>query len=123
MGEMIKKRKTRKTIRPIYEMVLIRHDKDQDKTEGGILLPDTAKIKTSTGVVAAMTERMKDNEHDYPFKEGDRVMYDLRERIPYNSDPNDQHYLVKAEFILGVIEEEEIEDDEEEQEVSGHAER
>lgn len=109
-----RKKRTRKTLRPLFDVVLIRHDKDLDKTEGGILLPDNAKIPTLTGVIAAVSEKMRDNRHDFPFQEGDKVVYDTRERVPYDLDPRNNYYLVNVEHLLAVVEEEEIEDDEEE---------
>lgn len=106
-----KNKKTIKTIIPVNDMVLVRHDKDQETTAGGIILPDTAKIPVLTGIIIAMTENMKENRHDYPYEEGDRVVYDTRESVPYTLDPRDKHYLVHYRKILGVVKEEEIDID------------
>jgi len=105
-------RKPRRTIRPINDMVLIRHDKAEAETSSGILLPDSARIEVLTGIVVAMPDKMKEDHLEYPFKEGDRVVYNTRERIPYNLDPRDPHYLVNYKFILGVVEEELPDEDE-----------
>lgn len=103
--------KVRRVVRPIYDMVMIRHDKDDERTPGGLILPDRARIPTMTGVVAAVPDRMKENEHDYPFHEGDRVIYDTRASIPCTLESRDRHYLVDCHAILGVVEEEVEEED------------
>ncbi len=102
MGKVIK------SVTPINNMVLINHDKDADRTAGGILLPDNSHIPVLTGIIAAMPEAMKENHHEYPFSEGDRVVYDIRDRVPYNFDPHNNYYLVDARRILGIVHEEEI---------------
>lgn len=102
-------KKKRKTIRPLGEMVLIRHDKDKGVTDGGILLPDTAKERLLTGRVVAIPERMREDQLTYPFEELDWVLYDVREGIPVSLDPRNTDYLVPAEYLYAVVEEEEVE--------------
>jgi co-chaperonin GroES (HSP10) len=108
MSESIKRTKKIKTIKPIHNMVLIRHTEEQDKTSGGILLPAGTEIQYATGYVLAMPDKMKNDALEYPFKEGDKVIYDLSRRKPYTSDPRDKHYFIDASDILAVEEEEEI---------------
>lgn len=104
------KKKIIKKITTVGNVILIRHDKAKDMSSGGILLPEDAKIDTATAIILVMPEKMKENPHDHPYKEGDRIVYDIRRRMPYNSDPKDKHYLIYADAILAVEEEEEIED-------------
>lgn len=106
------KPKIRRVVRPLFDMVLIRQDEKEDVTEGGILLPDSAKQNTLTGTVATMPDKMKENRMDYPFEEGDKVIYDIRQRVPIKFDPRNKYYLVEYTAILGVVIEEDIDPNE-----------
>lgn len=91
------------SVRPVGEMVLIYHDEDQDRTLGGIILPDTAKYHVLTGRIVAMPDKMKEDQLEYPFEVLDRVIYDTRERIPVELMSQNRHFLVEARFIYGVV--------------------
>lgn len=93
-----KKRK----LRPLNEMVLIRQDKDKEKTSGGIILPDSAKIPTLTGIVVAVPENV--NEFECPIRELDTVIYDTRYQVPVDLEPGNQFYLIPFQYIYGVFE-------------------
>lgn len=107
---MIAVKKKVKHLRPVGEMVLIRQDPEQEKTSGGIILPDRSKVETLTGIIVAMPERMKEDSLEYPFEEEDRVIYDIRYQIPIDLSPGNKYHLVEAQYIYGVLTEEEIEE-------------
>lgn len=98
-------------ISPVGEMVLIFHDKDQNVTKGGIVLPQIAEIRVLTGRVAAMPDRMKEDNLQYPFEVADHVIYDIRDRFPVELDGDNRYYLVDAKFIYGVVYNREDEED------------
>lgn len=104
--------KEKKVYHPVGTMVLIRHDEDEKTTSGGIILPDTSSIKTLTGRIIRMPEKLKHNKMDYPFEELDRVIYDTRERIPCSLETNNREFLVEAEAIYAVVKLVNEEDDE-----------
>jgi len=85
-------------------MVLICHDKDENVSRGGIILPDDATIPTMTGIIAEIPEKVK-NDPDYPFNQLDRVIYDRRASVPIHLGPLNRQYLVPADKILGIIHE------------------
>jgi chaperonin GroES len=65
-------------IRPIGEKVVVKPESEEDKTSGGIILPDTAKQKPQMGAVVAVgTGRLLDDGKRAPvsLKVGDRVVY------------------------------------------------
>ena len=66
------------TIRPLGDKVVVKPSESDDKSAGGILLPDTAKTKPTEGtVIAAGNGRVLDNgeRHTLTVKVGDVVVY------------------------------------------------
>ena len=65
-------------LKPIADRIVVRREAAQDKTAGGILLPDTAKNKPQRGVVVAVGPgKMKPDGTRAPMqlKEGDKVLF------------------------------------------------
>lgn len=63
---------------PIADRIVVRREAAQDKTAGGIILPDTAKNKPQRGVVVAVGPgKMKPDGTRAPMqlKEGDKVLF------------------------------------------------
>ena len=60
-------------IKPIGERVLIKPAKEEEKTAGGIYIPETAKEKKKQGVVVEIGTTDDDNE--LPVKKGDLIIY------------------------------------------------
>ncbi len=60
-------------IKPIGERVLIKPVKEEDKTTGGIYIPETAKEKKKQGVVVEIGTTSDDNE--LPVQKGDLILY------------------------------------------------
>ncbi|GAB1251140.1 co-chaperone GroES [Porphyromonas miyakawae] len=61
------------TIKPLADRVLIRPDKAEEKSAGGIIIPDSAKEKPLKGKVIAAGKGTKDEAME--LKEGDTVLY------------------------------------------------
>jgi chaperonin GroES len=64
---------TKVNIRPLADRVLIEPSMAEDKTSGGIIIPDTAKEKPQKGVVVAVGPGTSDQK--LTVKEGDVVLY------------------------------------------------
>jgi chaperonin GroES len=65
-------------IRPLHDRLLVRRMKEDEKTAGGIIIPDTAKEKPQRGeVVAAGSGRITDDGKTRPLevKKGDKVLF------------------------------------------------
>ena len=60
-------------IKPIGERVLIKPMKEEEKTAGGIYIPETAKEKKKQGVVVEVGTTTDDNE--MPVQKGDLILY------------------------------------------------
>jgi chaperonin GroES len=95
------------TIRPLGDRVLLQRVEAEEKTAGGILLPDTAKEKPKEGKVIAIGDgRVLDNGERSKFsvKKGDRILFTSYAGTEVKV--GGQEYLImREEDILGVIEE------------------
>lgn len=93
-------------IRPLGERVVVKPLPQEEKTKGGIVLPETAKDKPQEGeVVAVGPGRLLDNGTRVPIdlKVGDRVLFSKYAGNEVKID--DEEYLIMREAdILGVIE-------------------
>ncbi len=66
------------SFRPLHDRVLVKRVKEEEKSKGGIIIPDTAKEKPQEGeVVAVGPGRIDDNGNRVPLDVavGDRVLY------------------------------------------------
>ncbi len=93
-------------IRPLGDRVLVQRVEAEDKTAGGILLPESAKEKPKEGVIIAVGEgRMLDNGERSTFsvKSGDRVLFTSYggTDVKYSGE---EYMIMEERDILGVIE-------------------
>ena len=86
-------------IKPLGDRVLLKVSEGEQKTAGGIYIPETAQEKTQEGVVVAVG----DDKEAIKVKLKDRVMYDkyAGTTIKVNGD---EQLIVKMSDILAVIE-------------------
>jgi chaperonin GroES len=90
---------------PLYDRVLVRRLKSEDKTAGGIVIPDTAKEKPQKGVVVEVgTGKTLDDGKIRPIdvKPGDQVMFGRYAGDDIILDEVD-HVILRAEDLLGII--------------------
>jgi chaperonin GroES len=93
-------------IRPLGDRVIVKPAEREEKTKGGIFLPDTAtKERPMEGTILAVGEgRRDDNGTIIPMnvKVGDRVLYAKYGGTEFKAD--DEEYLILAEKdILGIV--------------------
>ncbi len=86
-------------IRPLGDRVLVKLTEVEEKTAGGIYIPQTAQEKTQTGVV----EAIGDDKDVITVKSGDKVMYDKYAGTTVSVEGNDM-LLLRMSDILAVIE-------------------
>lgn len=93
------------SLRPLGERVVLRIIEAEGKTEGGILLPDTAKKKPQKGeVVAVGTGRVLDNGERLPLevKIGAKVFFSRYSGTEVK-DGEEEYLIVNERDILAVI--------------------
>ncbi|MDR0707750.1 MAG: co-chaperone GroES [Treponema sp.] len=88
-------------VQPLADRVLVKQEKSEAKTSGGIIIPDTAQEKTQTGVVVAIgpgTEKEK-----ITVSVGQKVMYDKYSGSQVKIDGED-HLILKNQDLVAIIE-------------------
>ena len=91
---------------PLNDKIVVKRLEAEEKTAGGILLPDTAKEKPKQGRVLSLGEgRRLDNGKRAPFqvKEGDRVLFTSYAGTEVTID-GQEHLIMTEDDILAVIE-------------------
>ena len=94
------------SFRPLHDRILVRRIESQEKTKGGIIIPDTAKEKPQQGEVIAVGPGARDEKgvvQPLDVKAGDRVLFGKWSGTEVKI--NDEELLIMKESdILGVLE-------------------
>ena len=93
-------------IRPLHDRVLIKRVEEEQKTKGGIIIPDTAKEKPAEGKVVAVGSGriLEDGKvRALDVKKGDRVLFGKYSGTEVKVD-GEELIIMREEDILGVIE-------------------
>jgi len=91
--------------RPLHDRVVVRRLDSEEKTKGGIIIPDTAKEKPSEGVVVAVGPGARDESGKIvapDVKAGDRILFGKRSGTEVKRDGEDL-LIMKESDIMGVI--------------------
>jgi chaperonin GroES len=86
-------------VKPLADRVMVKLEKNEAKTAGGIIIPDTAQEKTQTGSVVAVG----DDTEVIKVKAGDKVMYDKYAGTQVKIDGT-EHLILKMADIIAIIE-------------------
>jgi chaperonin GroES len=93
-------------IRPLNDRVLVLRTDQEEKTSGGIIIPDTAKEKPQEGkVIAVGPGKMDDDGKRIPLevKKNDRVLFSKYAGNEIKLD-GVEHIIMREDDILGIIE-------------------
>jgi chaperonin GroES len=93
-------------IRPLYDRLVVRRVEGEEKSKGGIIIPDTAKEKPIEGkVVAVGSGKILDDGKVRPLdvKAGDRILFSKYSGTEVKIE-GDEHLILREEEVLGVIE-------------------
>ena len=91
--------------RPLHDRVLVRRVEEEDKTAGGLIIPDSAKEKPQEGMVVAVGEgARKDSGELIPMSvsAGDRILFGKWSGTEVKLDGEDL-VIMKESDILGVV--------------------
>jgi len=92
--------------RPLHDRVLLRRIEQNEKTAGGIIIPDTAKEKPMEGEVVAVGNGVRDETGKVvplDVKKGDKVLFSKWAGTEITVDGN-EYLVVKESEIVGVVE-------------------
>jgi chaperonin GroES len=93
-------------IRPLQDRVIVKRIEEEEKSKGGIIIPDTAKEKPQEGKVIAVGKgKVNEDGKVTPLdvKVNDRVLFGKYSGTEINID-GIEHLIMREEDILGVIE-------------------
>jgi chaperonin GroES len=86
-------------VKPLADRVMVKLEKNEAKTAGGIIIPDTAQEKTQVGTVIAVG----DDKDVIKVQAGQKVMYDKYAGTQIKID-GVEHLILKMSDIIAVIE-------------------
>jgi chaperonin GroES len=93
-------------IRPLQDRVIVKRLEEEEKTKGGIIIPDTAKEKPQEGKVIAVGKgKVNEDGKVIPLdvKVGDRILFGKYSGSEIKID-GEEHLIMREEDILGIIE-------------------
>jgi chaperonin GroES len=93
-------------IRPLQDRIVVKRVAEEEKTKGGIIIPDAAKEKPIEGeVVAVGSGKVLDDGKTRPLdvKKGDRILFGKYSGTEIKIE-GEEHLILREEEILGVIE-------------------
>jgi chaperonin GroES len=92
--------------RPLGDRVLVKRVKEEEKTKGGIIIPDTAQEKPQEGEVVAVGPGARDEDGErieLDVKVGDRILFGKWSGTEVKVDGEDL-LIMKESDVLGIIE-------------------
>ncbi|MGH7833908.1 MAG: co-chaperone GroES [Candidatus Binatia bacterium] len=93
-------------IRPLQDRVILKRVAEEDKTKGGIIIPETAKEKPQEGLIVAVGKGKVDEDGKLiplDVKVKDRVLFAKYSGSEINID-GEEHLIMREEDILGIVE-------------------
>ena len=93
-------------IRPLQDRIVVKRVAEEEKTKGGIIIPDTAKEKPSEGEVVAVGNGKANDKGQVralDVKKGDRILFGKYGGNEIKLD-GEELLILKEDEILGVIE-------------------
>jgi chaperonin GroES len=93
-------------IRPLNDRILIKRVEEEEKTKGGIIIPDSAKEKPAEGIVVAAGHGKLNDKGErvaLEVKAGDRVLFSKYGGTDVKLDGED-HLIMREDDILAVVE-------------------
>ncbi len=93
-------------IRPLQDRIIVKRIEEEERTKGGIIIPDTAKEKPMEGeVIAVGSGKLLENGTKQPpeVKKGDRILFSKYAGTEVKID-GVENLIMREDDILGIIE-------------------
>lgn len=93
-------------IKPLQDRVIVKRIEEEEKTKGGIIIPDSAKEKPQEGIVMAVGPgKVTDDgkKISLEVKKGDRILFGKYAGTEIKID-DEEHLIMREDDILGIIE-------------------
>lgn len=92
-------------VKPLHDRILVKRVESEEKTAGGIIIPDTAKEKPSQGLVVSIGEGKRDekgNRIPLDVKAGDRVLFGKYAGTEVKVG-GEEHLILREDDIQAII--------------------
>jgi chaperonin GroES len=92
-------------VKPLQDRVIVKRLEEEEKTKGGIIIPDTAKEKPQEGKVVAVGDGKLNDKGErvaLDVKEGDRVLFGKYSGNDITID-GEEHLIMKEDDIIAII--------------------
>ncbi|MBS3919596.1 MAG: co-chaperone GroES [Deltaproteobacteria bacterium] len=93
-------------IRPLHDRLIVKRLEEEEKTKGGIIIPDSAKEKPIEGKVIAVGEgKLNKDGKKIPLgvKKGDRILFARYAGTEVKID-GEEHLMMREDEVLAIIE-------------------
>ena len=92
-------------IRPLRDRVIVKRIQEEEKTKGGLIIPDTAKEKPQEGQVVAVGPGKQDDGKviSLDVRAGDKVLFGKYSGTEIKLD-GEEHLILREDDILGIVE-------------------
>jgi chaperonin GroES len=93
-------------VRPLHDRIILKRVKEEEKTKGGIIIPDTAKEKPVEGkVVAVGAGKVLEDGKRIPLqvKAGDRVLFGKYSGTEIKIE-GEEHLIMREDDVIAVVE-------------------
>jgi len=92
-------------VRPLHDRIIVKGIEEEQKTSGGIIIPDTAKEKPQEGKVVAVGQGRREDGKLIPVdvKQGDRILFGKYAGTEIKINGED-HLILREDDVLGIIE-------------------
>jgi chaperonin GroES len=93
-------------IKPLQDRIIVKRLEEEEKTKGGIIIPDAAKEKPQEGKVIAVGDgKVLDNGQKFALtvKVGDKVLFGKYSGTEIKID-GEEHLILREDDVLGIVE-------------------
>jgi len=93
-------------VRPLHDRLLVKRIEEEDKTKGGLIIPDTAKEKPMQGKIIAVGKGKVDEDgklRPLDVHKGDRVLFTKYAGSEIEVG-GDEHLIIREDDVLAVLE-------------------
>ena len=93
-------------VQPLHDRILVKRVEEEQKTKGGIIIPDTAKEKPQEGKVIAVGKgRILDDGkvQELAAKKGDKILFSKYAGTEIQLD-GEEHIIIREDDVLAILE-------------------
>jgi chaperonin GroES len=93
-------------VQPLHDRILVKRIDEEQKTKGGIIIPDTAKEKPQEGKVVAVGKgRVLDDGklQELAVKKGDKILFSKYSGTEIKLE-GDEHIIIREDDVLAILE-------------------